>query len=489
LPRHVREAGAGDAFTYDTFHTTYVAAAKKAAIAGDSSKFQAFEISTVRPEAGDLVCRDRAPTLKSPCAGTNFANVEEEDRISHCDIVVKVDADHIVILGGNTRQAYPERAKNEDTVGQRKIRLNPQGFVLPDQAKCKYFAIVKPPGPVQAAPGTLGGASISIMPRLLSEAVRKGLFGVQVAWTILSGQRDENKLTNMIFLARHQGRDPNEKIRPHEKTLAREWLDIRDRIVRPILDALAETSAPAIASPTVSGTVVAGVEQYRPFAQAAAAKYSVDPALILGVIATESGGNKDLVAKSGYTGLMQAGKGDAHKQPVTSIDAGTKKLRDFRIIMEGVLERRGRRYDKLPEAEQLRLLALAYNAGPVTVAKALQYAAEAGNPEHWLAPEYYKRALLFTGAYSLKQPSTSCLKSVSPSERPARMREGVLVWNQWRLGTKKTNWRKLDDPPPWPDVSKTLPPLVVCAIDFKHRNSPKYAAKILAYRDRFRSRT
>jgi hypothetical protein len=183
---------------------------------------------------------------------------------------------------------------------------------------------------------------------------------------------------------------------------------------------------------------------------------------------------------------MQAGKGEEHKRPETSIDLGTKKLRDFRLIMEGVLRQRGQSYDQLSEVEQLRLLALAYNAGPVTVAKALQYASEARNPEGWLDAEYYKRALLFTGAYSLKQAAASCLRGVNQSEQDARMREAVNIWNKWRLGTKKTNWRKLDDPPPWLGVSANLPQFVTCAIDFKHRNSPKYAAKILAYRDRFR---
>jgi soluble lytic murein transglycosylase-like protein len=96
--------------------------------------------------------------------------------------------------------------------------------------------------------------------------------------------------------------------------------------------------------------------QYRSLAEAAASRYGVDSALIRGVIAAESGGNKDLVAKSGYTGLMQAGKGEPHKRPAVSIEAGTKKLRDFRVVMEGVLKSRGQRYDLLPEDEQLRLL-------------------------------------------------------------------------------------------------------------------------------------
>jgi hypothetical protein len=484
----MREAGAGDAFVYDTYHSTYVAAAKQAAVAQDLAKFQAYGISTVKPELGDVVCRDRAKKIGGPCDGTNFANVAK-GKLSHGDIVVQVATDHILILGGNTAQTYPAKGEGANTVGQRRIRLNEQGFVIPDQRKdgCKYFAIVKPAGVSHPASEDSGGSVLSSLPRQLSEAVRKGLFSLQVASTILSGERDENKLTNLIFLSRHPGRDPGEKIKRHERQLAREWLDIRDRIVGPILKVLAGTPEGARPFSKTSGTVLATVERYRPLAASAAAKYGLDLALVLGVIAAESGGNKDLVAKSGYTGLMQAGKGEAHKQPANSIDAGAKKLRDFRIIMEAVLKRRGQRYDRLPEADQLRLLALAYNAGPVTVAKALQYAAEAGTPERWLEDKHYKRALLFTGAYSIKQASTACLKGVSPSEQPSRMREAMRIWNQWRLGTKKTNWRKLEDPPPWPEVSKTLPPLVVCAIDFKHRNSPKYAAKILAYRERFQS--
>lgn len=127
------------------------------------------------------------------------------------------------------------------------------------------------------------------------------------------------------------------------------------------------------------------------------------------------------------------------------------------------------------------------------MAKALQYAAEAGSPERWLDAEYYKRALLFTGAYSLKQAAASCLKGMSLSEQKSRMSEAVRIWDQWRLKTrlrteKKTSWRELSNPPVWSIISTSLPSFVVCAIDFKHRNSPKYVAKILAYRNRFQSR-
>lgn len=243
------------------------------------------------------------------------------------------------------------------------------------------------------------------------------------------------------------------------------------------------SSAPKIA---INESTVAAVLPYRELAREAAARYGIDAALILGVIAAESGGKRDLVAKSGYTGVMQAGKGEAHKNPAHSIDFGARKLRDFRKIMEGILAARNQKYDALPEAEQLRLLALAYNAGPVTVAKALQYAAEAGRPAAWLDAEHYRRALLFTGAYSLHQAAASCMPTLSDVERTARIREASVTWNKYRLGTKKVNWRQLPDPPAWSAIATQLPALVTCAIEFKHRNSPRYAAKIMAYRDRMR---
>jgi hypothetical protein len=138
----------------------------------------------------------------------------------------------------------------------------------------------------------------------------------------------------------------------------------------------------------------------------------------------------------------------------------------------------------MPDVDRLQLLALAYNAGPVTVAKALQYAAEAGRPQAWREAEYYKRALLFTGAYSTSQAARNCLPKATAAEREARIREAEAVRKKHKV---KQKWRTAPDPPQWTSVGPTLPAFVQCAIDFKHRNSPRYAAKILAYRDRFRT--
>ena len=69
---------------------------------------------------------------------------------------------------------------------------------------------------------------------MVSRLVRRGMAVIAVRLAIARGIRDENKLTNLIFFARHpelKGR----KIRRGERELAREWLAIRDRLVRPAL--------------------------------------------------------------------------------------------------------------------------------------------------------------------------------------------------------------------------------------------------------------
>jgi murein DD-endopeptidase MepM/ murein hydrolase activator NlpD len=86
--------------------------------------------------------------------------------------------------------------------------------------------------------------SLASLPRRLADAVRQGLMSLQVALSMLAGERDLNRLTNTIFSARHPERAPSQKILPGEKQLAREWLDIRDRMVRPALAALSATPSP-----------------------------------------------------------------------------------------------------------------------------------------------------------------------------------------------------------------------------------------------------
>jgi hypothetical protein len=65
-------------------------------------------------------------------------------------------------------------------------------------------------------------------------ALRQGFWAAAVRLMIVAGNRDEKQLTNLIFRSLHPEM-ANRPIRPDEKHLAKEWLTIRDQIVRPLL--------------------------------------------------------------------------------------------------------------------------------------------------------------------------------------------------------------------------------------------------------------
>lgn len=72
--------------------------------------------------------------------------------------------------------------------------------------------------------------------------------------TIANGQHDENRLTDIVFNARHPERG-GQRLQQNEQQLVNEWLEIRDHLVRPALAGAATVSAPAS---TTSGVEAAG---------------------------------------------------------------------------------------------------------------------------------------------------------------------------------------------------------------------------------------
>ena len=99
-------------------------------------------------------------------------------------------------------------------------------------------------------------SSIASLPKILADAVRQGAISMQVALAIVTGQRDANTLTNLVFYAKHPELPVGHKIQRHERDLARQWVDIKERIIRPLLQALVtgpvSAGAPAGPSPTVT---------------------------------------------------------------------------------------------------------------------------------------------------------------------------------------------------------------------------------------------
>jgi len=87
-------------------------------------------------------------------------------------------------------------------------------------------------------------SSLAELPSVVLRALRAGRESIAVQISIARGERSVNELTNMVFFARHPERKGRKLVRSERdfKRLAREWLDIRDRLVKP---ALLRASPPA----------------------------------------------------------------------------------------------------------------------------------------------------------------------------------------------------------------------------------------------------
>jgi D-alanyl-D-alanine carboxypeptidase len=77
-------------------------------------------------------------------------------------------------------------------------------------------------------------AAVFSLPRLAFDAMARGGFATAIAIAIGAGLRDLNQLTNMVFWFRHP-RMIGQKLRADQRDLAREWLQIRDQVVKPAL--------------------------------------------------------------------------------------------------------------------------------------------------------------------------------------------------------------------------------------------------------------
>ena len=83
--------------------------------------------------------------------------------------------------------------------------------------------------------------------------------GGDIQEAVQRGIRDENQLTDMVFYTRHPERR-GQPLRSQEKDLIKEWLDIRDGLVRPALQAGPAPAHAAVQPPsTTSGVEAAGI--------------------------------------------------------------------------------------------------------------------------------------------------------------------------------------------------------------------------------------
>ncbi len=154
----------------------------------------------------------------------------------------------------------------------------------------------------------------------------------------------------------------------------------------------------------VRNEVVQNIEQHAAIIDRVAVEEGIHPNLVRGIMAAESGGRASVGAASGYKGLMQAGRDNEQLDPETSIRTGIRKYKAFARGLQNFLTKHGADPATLTGTDVIRRVMVAYNAGPGTVKKAMEYALAAGDQrlERWLEPEHFQRALLYYGAYDVK---------------------------------------------------------------------------------------
>ena len=146
-----------------------------------------------------------------------------------------IDGDnaHIDVRGGWAFWSYfKDKDRNERAVAEIRTYQRRKG------AAGTAAPVTAPTGGTSPAAGLAGQ---------MLEAVGRGLWDVAVRLAIDSGITDATQLTNTLFYLRHPDLR-GKRIEPQQGDLAREWIEIRDRWVKPALGGHAASPAPAARS-------------------------------------------------------------------------------------------------------------------------------------------------------------------------------------------------------------------------------------------------
>jgi Transglycosylase SLT domain len=368
------------------------------------------------------------------------------------------------------------------------------------------------------APRPTSGTMFGALFQQIENLVRRGQEVVAIGLALSQGIRDENELTNLIFFARHKERErrPLRREEPQFEQLSREWLDIRDRLVKPAWRALASgraqvaTQAPKASPRGIAPKTLNNIARHDHLIDSIAARYNVDANIIRGIIAAESGGNprSGEANPTGKKGLMQAGEDPNQLDPETSIRSGIEEFIRKRNTVARILRAFGIEPNTLDQETMLWYVMTAYNAGEGTLKKALEYAQAAGDKRAWEQPEHFQRALLFLGTYSVRAPLKWCLEKLSPNVAahavgnltgidPSRLiRDYYRTPQGWDITKIKKAFGKViqgklyrekeklrrDDSLTLEKARQKASPLLMCSVEFKHTHRRPYIDKILRYK-------
>lgn len=109
----MKEAGAGRRFHYSGQHSEYIFSTIAALNKQDMNVgYWCYRLSDMKPSVGDIVCYARE-------AGVDYDNQKNGNYSGHCDIVVEVNRNEIIVVGGNVG----------DSVTRRPIGLNINGYL------------------------------------------------------------------------------------------------------------------------------------------------------------------------------------------------------------------------------------------------------------------------------------------------------------------------------------------------------------------------
>jgi murein DD-endopeptidase MepM/ murein hydrolase activator NlpD len=131
--------------------------------------------------------------------------------------------------------------------------LNPTKYLL----FLQEHGLPRPGGSLPPAAPSGSAGTIFSLPSQLRDAVRTGTLTLTVAFALLSGDRDVNNLTNLVFFGRYPGRGGTPIDPATEPQLVKEWVGIRDQIITPLVQRMGPAAPVAVPAPELEAATVA----------------------------------------------------------------------------------------------------------------------------------------------------------------------------------------------------------------------------------------